>query len=75
MLVEAYIYEAEKTAPPGLKVKILPAVEKKITRVELFMADETPITKDTVLKYNQTIRVKVYTQAMQGETQRGAAIL
>lgn len=68
LLVEAYIYEAEKTAPPGLKVKILPAVEKKITRVELFMADETPITKDTVLKYNQTIRVKVYTQAMQGET-------
>ena len=68
LLIEAYIYEAEKTTPPGLKVKIMPAVKKKITRVELFMADETPITKDTILKYNQTIKVKVYTQAMQGET-------
>ncbi len=67
LLIEAYIYEAEKTTPPGLKVKILPAVEKKITRVELFMVDDTPITKETVLKYNQTIKVKVYTQAMQGE--------
>ncbi len=67
LLIEAYIYEAEKTTPPGLKVKIMPAVKKKITRVELFMADETPITKDTILKYNQTIKVKVYTQAMQGE--------
>ncbi len=67
LLIEAYIYEAEKTTPPGLKVKILPAVEKKITRVELLMVDDTPITKEKVLRYNQTIKVKVYTQAMQGE--------
>ncbi|SDL40068.1 hypothetical protein [Chryseobacterium taihuense] len=32
LLIEAYIYEAEKATPPGLKVRIMPAEKKKITR-------------------------------------------
>ncbi|WP_048509723.1 glycoside hydrolase family 104 protein [Chryseobacterium sp. FH2] len=67
LLVEAYIYEPEKTAPPGLKIKVIPGTEKKIHRVELFMVDDTPIKEDMILKYNQTIKVKVYTQNMPGE--------
>ena len=67
LLVEAYIYEPEMKAPPGLKIKVVPGTEKKIHRVELFMVDDTPIKEDTVLKYNQTIKVKVYTQNMPRE--------
>ena len=67
LLVEAYIYEAEMKAPPGLKIKVVPGTEKKITAVELFMVDDTPIKEDTILKYNQTIKVKVYTQNMPRE--------
>ena len=67
ILVEAYIYEPEKTAPPGLKIKVVEGTQKKIHRVELFMVDDTPIKEDTVLKYNQTIKVKVYTQNMPRE--------
>ena len=67
LLVEAYIYEPEKKAPPGLKIKVVAGTEKKIQRVELFMSDDTPIKEDTVLKYNQTIKVKVYTQNMPRE--------
>ena len=67
LLVEAYIYEPEKTAPPGLKVKVVAGIEKKIQRVELFMVDDTPIKEDTILKYNQTIKVKVYTLNMPRE--------
>ncbi|MFV0531527.1 MAG: M23 family metallopeptidase, partial [Flavobacteriales bacterium] len=64
---EAYIYEPEMKAPPGVKIKVVPGTEKKITTVELFMVDDTPIKEDTVLKYNQTIKVKVYTQNMPKE--------
>ena len=67
LLVEAYIYEPEKKAPPGLKIKVVAGTEKKIQRVELFMSDDTPIKEDTILKYNQTIKVKVYTQNMPNE--------
>lgn len=67
LLVEAYIYEPEKMAPPGLKIKVVAGTEKKIQRVELFMGDDTPIKEDTILKYNQTIKVKVYTQNMPNE--------
>ncbi|GEM_PF-1210688 len=67
LLLEAYIYEPEMKAPPGLKIKVVAGTEKKIHRVELFMADDTPIKADTILKYNQTIKVKVYTQNMPGE--------
>ena len=67
LLVEAYIYEPEKTAPPGLKIKVAAGTEKKIQRVELFMVDDTPIKESTILKYNQTIKVKVYTQNMPNE--------
>ena len=67
LLVEAYIYEPEKTAPPGLKIKVVAGTEKKIQRVQLFMGDDTPIKEDTILKYNQTIKVKVYTQNMPNE--------
>ena len=67
LLVEAYIYEPEKKAPPGLKIKVVAGIEKKIQRVELFMGDDTPIKEDTILKYNQTIKVKVYTQNMPNE--------
>ena len=67
LLVEAYIYEPEIKAPPGLKIKVVAGGEKKIHRVELFMVDDTPIKENTVLKYNQTIKVKVYTQNMPRE--------
>ena len=67
LLVEAYIYEPEKKVPPGLKIKVVAGTEKKIQRVELFMSDDTPIKEDTILKYNQTIKVKVYTQNMPNE--------
>ena len=67
LLVEAYIYEPEMKAPPGLKIKVVAGGEKKIQRVELFMVDDTPIKEDTILKYNQTIKVKVYTQNMPNE--------
>ena len=67
LLVEAYIYEPERMAPPGLKIKVVAGTEKKIQRVELFMGDDTPIKEDTILKYNQTIKVKVYTQNMPNE--------
>jgi hypothetical protein len=67
ILIEAYLYETEKSAPPGLKVKIRPGKNKKIDRVELFMRDDTPIKENTVLKYGQGIKVKVYTQNMPGE--------
>lgn len=67
ILIEAYLYEPEKSAPPGLKVKVLLGKNKKIDRVELFMRDDTPIEENTVLKYGQSIKVKVYTQNMPGE--------
>ncbi|WP_312903043.1 glycoside hydrolase family 24 protein [Chryseobacterium taichungense] len=67
ILIEAYLYEPEKSAPPGLKVKVLPGRNKKIDRVELFMRDDTRIKENTVLKYGQSIKVKVYTQNMPGE--------
>lgn len=67
ILIEAYLYAPEKSAPPGLKVKVLPGKNKKIDRVELFMHDDTPIKENTVLKYGQSIKVKVYTQNMPGE--------
>ena len=67
LMLEAYIYEPEKRIPPGLRIKVLPGLEKKITRVDLFKVDDTPIKEDTVMKYGQTIKVKVYTQNMQNE--------
>lgn len=67
LMLEAYIYEPEKRIPPGLRIKVLPGIEKKITRVDLFKVDDTPIKDDTVMKYGQTIKVKVYTQNMQNE--------
>ena len=67
LMVEAYIYEPEMKAPPGLKIKVVAGGEKKIHRVELFMVDDTPIKENTILKYNQTIKVKIYTQNMPRE--------
>lgn len=67
LMLEAYIYEPEKRIPPGLRIKVLPGIEKKITRVDLFKVDDTPINDDTVMKYGQTIKIKVYTQNMQNE--------
>ncbi|SDQ17146.1 hypothetical protein SAMN05421664_0866 [Chryseobacterium soldanellicola] len=67
LMLEAYIYEPEKRIPPGLRIKVLPGLKKKISRVELFKADNSPIKEDTVMKYGQTIKVKVYTENMQGE--------
>lgn len=67
LMLEAFIYEAEKRIPPGLRIKVLPGLEKKITRVELFKVDDSPIKEDTVMKYGQTIKVKVYTHNMQDE--------
>ncbi|WP_267403914.1 MULTISPECIES: N-acetylmuramoyl-L-alanine amidase [unclassified Chryseobacterium] len=67
LMMEAYIYEPERRSPPGLMIKLLPGTDKKITRVDLFKIDNTPIKEDTILKYNQSIKVKVYTQNMLGE--------
>lgn len=67
LMLEAFIYEPEKRIPPGLRIKVLPGIEKKITRMDLFKVDDTPIKDDTVMKYGQTIKVKVYTQNMQNE--------
>ncbi|SDQ18491.1 D-alanyl-D-alanine carboxypeptidase [Chryseobacterium soldanellicola] len=67
LMLEAYIYEPEKRIPPGLRIKVLPGLKKRISRVELFKADNSPIKEDTVMKYGQTIKVKVYTENMQGE--------
>lgn len=67
LLIEAYIYKPEMKIPPGLKIKVVAGDKKKIHRVKLFMADDTPITENTVLKYNQSIKVKVYTQNMPKE--------
>ena len=41
--------------------------EKSISKVQLFMADDAPINENIVLKYNQTIKTKVYTQNMPNE--------
>lgn len=67
LLIEAYIYRPEMKIPPGLKIKVVAGDKKKIHQVKLFMADDTPITENTVLKYNQSIKVKVYTQNMPKE--------
>lgn len=47
--------------------KISTDTEKKINKVNLFMVDDTPINENTILEYNQTIKVKVYTQNMPKE--------
>ncbi|WP_449400458.1 M23 family metallopeptidase [Chryseobacterium wanjuense] len=67
LMLEAFIYEAEKRIPPGLRIKVLPGLKKKITRVELSKVDNTPIKENTVMKYGQTIKVKVYTYNMPDE--------
>ncbi|MCS3532784.1 peptidoglycan recognition family protein [Chryseobacterium sp. JUb7] len=67
LMLEAYIYEPEKRLPPGLKIKVLPAIGKKFSRVDLFKVDDTPIKDDTIMKYGQTIKIKVYSQNMQEE--------
>lgn len=67
LLVESYIYKPEMKSPPGLIVKVLGGDEKKIYSVELFMVDDTPISKEKILKYNQTIKVKVHTKNMPKE--------
>jgi len=67
LMLEAYIYAPERKSPPGLIIKLLPGNDKKITRVDLYKIDDTPIKQDTILKYNQSIKVKVYTQNMPGE--------
>jgi len=64
LLIEAYLYEPEMKAPPGMKIKVITGDLKKIRRVDLFMADDTPITENTILKYNQSVKVKVYRQNM-----------
>lgn len=68
LLLEAYMYSPEKTAPPGIIIKVEKGGKKKIEDIQLLMADEkTPITKKTVMRYGQSIIVKVQSVNMQKE--------
>lgn len=68
LLLEAYMYSPEKTAPPGIIIKVEKGGKKKIEDIQLLMADEkTPITKKTVMRYGQSIIVKVQSINMQKE--------
>lgn len=68
LLLEAYMYSPEKTAPPGIIIKVEKGGEKKIEDIQLLMVDEkTPITKNTEMKYGQSILVKVQSVNMQKE--------
>lgn len=66
LLLEAYLYEPEKSAPPGIVIKIEEG-KKKIERVDLFRTDDSPISNGDVLKYGQSIIVKVITVNMPNE--------
>lgn len=66
LLLEAYLYEPEKSSPPGIVIKIEEG-KKKIERVDLFRTDDSPISNGDVLKYGQSIIVKVITVNMPNE--------
>ncbi len=66
LLLEAYLYEPEKSSPPGLIIKVEEG-KKKIERVDLFRADDSPISKGDILKYGQSIILKVITVNMPNE--------
>mgnify|MGYP003450924280 FL=1 len=64
LLIEAYLFEPEMTAPPGLVVKpVLGA--RKIVNTEILDANGDKITQTP--KYGQSITLKVTTQNMPGE--------
>lgn len=66
LLLEAYLYEPEKSSPPGIVIKIEEG-KKKIERVDLFRTDDSSISNGDVLKYGQSIIVKVITVNMPNE--------
>lgn len=66
LLLEAYLYEPEKSSPPGIVIKIEEG-KKKIERVDLFRTDDSSISNSDVLKYGQSIIVKVITVNMPNE--------
>lgn len=66
LLLEAYLYEPEKSAPPGILIKV-ESGNKKIERVDLYRADDTLIPEGGIMKYGQSIRVKVLALNMPNE--------
>ncbi len=66
LLLEAYLYAPEVSSPPGILINVEEGA-KKIERVDLFRTDDTPIGKGGVVKYGQSIIVKVITLNMPNE--------
>jgi murein DD-endopeptidase MepM/ murein hydrolase activator NlpD len=65
LLVEAYLFEPEMKAPPGMMVRPVLG-PKKILNTEILDANGGSITAPS--KYGQTITLKVTTENMLGET-------
>ncbi len=65
ILIEAYIYEPEMKAPPGLIVKAVMG-EPKIDKLEICNAHGDALTETP--SYGQSIVLKVHTHNMVGET-------
>ncbi|SSZ46365.1 hypothetical protein [Bergeyella zoohelcum] len=63
LLLEAYLYAPEISSPPGILIKVEEGA-KKIERVDLFRADDTPIGRGETVKYGQSITAKVITLNM-----------
>ena len=67
LLLEAYLYQPEKTAPPGMVIRVDNG-ERRIERVDLFRTDDTKIEAGEVINYGQSIVVKLVTLNMPNET-------
>lgn len=66
LLLEAYLYEPEKSSPPGIIIKVEHG-NKKIERVDLYLSDDTKIPLGGILKYGQSIIAKIFTVNMPKE--------
>lgn len=66
LLLEAYLYEPEKSSLQGIIIKV-EGGNKKIERVDLFRTDDSKIEQGAILKYGQSIMVKVFTVNMPNE--------
>lgn len=66
LLLEAYLYEPEKSSPPGIIIKVEKG-NKKIERIDLYLKDDTKIPHGGIVKYGQSIIVKVFTVNMPHE--------
>ena len=67
LLIEAYIYEAERKAPPGLVIKPIMG-DNKIVSIAILNNQGEKQTQDT--EYGQSIIAKIGTENMLGETLR-----